>query len=84
MSYHTQTFGYHCRHDSLPQVRGSLPADQIDSHIEDAQKRICEFLDLDRSALRSHSSLDLAKYTNELVPPSIFLVNENLKLEVHG
>lgn len=29
----------------------NLPADQIDSHIEDAQKRICEFLDLDRSTL---------------------------------
>ena len=29
----------------------NLPPDQIDSHIEDAQKRICEFLDLDRSTL---------------------------------
>ena len=29
----------------------NLPADQIDSAIEDAQRLICEFLDLDRSAL---------------------------------
>jgi formate hydrogenlyase transcriptional activator len=29
----------------------NLPADQIDSEIEDAQRRICEHLDLDRSTL---------------------------------
>jgi len=29
----------------------NLPADQIDSEIEDAQSRICEFLNLDRSSL---------------------------------
>ncbi len=29
----------------------NLPADQIDGEIEDAQRRICEFLTLDRSAL---------------------------------
>ncbi len=29
----------------------NLPADQIDSGIEDAQRRICELLDLDRSTL---------------------------------
>ena len=29
----------------------NLPADRIDSEIEDAQRRICEFLDLDRSTL---------------------------------
>jgi formate hydrogenlyase transcriptional activator len=29
----------------------NLPADQIDAEIEDAQRRICEFLNLDRSAL---------------------------------
>ena len=29
----------------------NLPADRIDSGIEDAQRRICEFLDLDRSSL---------------------------------
>ena len=29
----------------------NLPADQIDGKIEDAQRRICEFLDLDRSTL---------------------------------
>jgi len=29
----------------------NLPADRMDSEIEDAQRRICEFLDLDRSAL---------------------------------
>jgi hypothetical protein len=29
----------------------SLPADQIDSEIESAQRRICEFLNLDRSSL---------------------------------
>ena len=29
----------------------SLPAEQIDREIVAAQKRICEFLDLDRSAL---------------------------------
>jgi formate hydrogenlyase transcriptional activator len=29
----------------------NLPADQIDSEIEDAQRRMCEFLDLDRSTL---------------------------------
>ena len=29
----------------------NLPADQIDSQIEDAQRRICELLDLDRSLL---------------------------------
>ncbi|HSB07458.1 MAG TPA: sigma 54-interacting transcriptional regulator [Thermodesulfobacteriota bacterium] len=29
----------------------NLPADRIDSEIEDAQRRICEFLDLDRSVL---------------------------------
>ena len=29
----------------------NLPADQIDRDIEDAQRRICEFLDLDRSTL---------------------------------
>ena len=29
----------------------NLPADRIDSEIEVAQRRICEFLDLDRSSL---------------------------------
>ena len=29
----------------------NLPADQIDGEIEGAQRRICELLDLDRSAL---------------------------------
>ncbi len=29
----------------------NLPADRIDSHIEDAQRRICKLLDLDRSSL---------------------------------
>jgi len=29
----------------------NLPADQIDGEIEKAQRRVCEFLDLDRSAL---------------------------------
>ena len=29
----------------------NLPTDRIDSEIEDAQRRICEFLDLDRSSL---------------------------------
>ena len=29
----------------------NLPADRIDSEIEAAQRRVCEFLDLDRSAL---------------------------------
>ena len=29
----------------------NLPADRIDSEIEDAQRRICEFLALDRSTL---------------------------------
>ena len=29
----------------------NLPSDRIDSEIEDAQHRICEFLDLDRSTL---------------------------------
>jgi len=29
----------------------NLPADQIDAEIEDAQRRICEFLNLDRSRL---------------------------------
>ena len=29
----------------------NLPADRIDSEIEDAQRRICELLDLDRSTL---------------------------------
>ena len=29
----------------------NLPADRIGSEIEDAQRRICEFLDLDRSSL---------------------------------
>ena len=29
----------------------NLPADRIDSELEDAQRRICEFLDLDRSTL---------------------------------
>jgi formate hydrogenlyase transcriptional activator len=29
----------------------NLPADQIDSEVEDAQRRICELLDLDRSSL---------------------------------
>ena len=29
----------------------NLPADQIDSEIEGAQRRICEFLTLDRSSL---------------------------------
>ena len=29
----------------------NLPADQIDSEIENAQRRICEYLDLDRSSL---------------------------------
>ena len=29
----------------------NLPADQIDGEIEDAQRRICEFLNLDRSSL---------------------------------
>ena len=29
----------------------NLPADRIDSEIEDAQRRICEHLDLDRSTL---------------------------------
>ena len=29
----------------------NLPVDQIDSEIKEAQRRICEFLDLDRSTL---------------------------------
>jgi hypothetical protein len=29
----------------------NLPADQIDSEIEEAQRRICEFIDIDRSSL---------------------------------
>ena len=29
----------------------NLPADRIDGEIQDAQRRICEFLDLDRSSL---------------------------------
>ena len=29
----------------------NLPADRMDSEIEDAQRRICEFLNLDRSSL---------------------------------
>ena len=29
----------------------NLPADQIDSEIEDAQRRICKLLDLDRASL---------------------------------
>jgi formate hydrogenlyase transcriptional activator len=29
----------------------NVPADQVDGEIEDAQRRICEFLDLDRSTL---------------------------------
>ncbi len=29
----------------------NLPADRIDSEIEAAQRRVCEFLDLDRSSL---------------------------------
>jgi transcriptional regulator with GAF, ATPase, and Fis domain len=29
----------------------NLPADRIDSEVEDAQRRICEFIDLDRSTL---------------------------------
>ena len=29
----------------------NLPADQIDGEIEDAQRRICEFLNFDRSFL---------------------------------
>jgi hypothetical protein len=29
----------------------NVPADRIDSQIEDAQRRICEFLDIDRSTL---------------------------------
>lgn len=29
----------------------NLPADRIDSEIESAQRRVCELLDLDRSAL---------------------------------
>ena len=29
----------------------NLPVDQIDAEIEDTQRRICEFLDIDRSTL---------------------------------
>ena len=36
----------------------NLPADQINNGIEAAQHRICEFLDLDRSALRQILDLD--------------------------
>jgi signal transduction histidine kinase len=36
----------------------SLPPDRIESGIVDAQRRICEFLDLDRSALWLASDLD--------------------------
>ena len=36
---------------SFPAHFINLPADRVDSEIEDAQRRICEFLDLDRSSL---------------------------------
>ena len=39
----------------------NLPADRIDDAIKDAQRRICEFLDLDRSALWQFSEKESGK-----------------------
>ncbi len=41
----------------------NLPVDQIDAHIEDAQRRICECLDLDLSSLWQWSDSDPTRFT---------------------
>jgi len=40
----------------------NVPADRIDGDIEEAQHRICEYLDLDRSALWQFSSKSPVRY----------------------
>jgi transcriptional regulator with GAF, ATPase, and Fis domain len=49
----------------------NLPADRIDSEIEAAQRRVCEFLDLDRSALfqKSEGEPDSLLLTHVHQPP---------------
>ncbi len=39
-----------------------LPADQVDGQIQDAQRRVCDFLDLDRSTLWQLSADEPAKF----------------------
>ena len=49
----------------------NLPADRIDSEIEVAQGRICEFLDLDRSSLfqADEGDLETLLLTHVYQPP---------------
>ena len=51
----------------------NLPADQIDSEIENAQRRICELLDIDRSTLWQVSEKEPGSMllTHLLQPPEI-------------
>ena len=58
----------------------NLPADRIDEEIKEAQHRICEYLDLDRSALWQFSSKEPGKVllTHVHQPPEVRFPNEKL------
>ena len=58
----------------------NLPADRIDDEIKEAQHRICEYLNLDRSALWqfSNKELGMVLLTHVYQPPEARLPNENL------
>ena len=58
----------------------NLPADRIDDEIKEAQRRICEYLDLDRSALWQFSDKEPGKVllTHVHQPPKALLPDEPL------
>jgi len=58
----------------------NLPADRIDSEIEAAQLRVCELLDLDRSALWQvlEAEPDILKLTHLYQPPEILQPPEQM------
>ena len=58
----------------------NLPAERIDDEIKEAQHRICEYLDLDRSALWQFSNKEPGKVllTHVHQPPEARLPDENL------
>jgi hypothetical protein len=60
----------------------NLPADRIDSEIEDAQRRICELLDLDRSSLWQicEEAPGTMKITHLHQPPGNLVPAESMNL----
>ena len=58
----------------------NLPVDRIDDEIKESQRRICEYLDLDRSALWQFSDKEPGKalLTHVYQPPKALLPDELL------